>query len=206
MRSINQNAKRSARPRTPLAALGLVALLGMAHVNAAPGDPPGSSSMPAPQDSEVVNGVTFDYVRIAGAAFVPFADSAAFAYSGSGCIHSTGGSESRFAHKLELPAGSIVKYVRMYYFDNSASAVTTYFTTYDAAGNFTEVATVASTDTGGYGSALTAEMNYEVDTISAPVNIVANLGTQNDSSLQFCGVRIAYVPVITDRIFADGFD
>ena len=206
MKARNQDATRPARPLTLLAALGLVALLGMAHANAAPGDPPGSPSMPAPKDTEVVNGGAFDYLRIAGAAFVPFADSAAFAYSGGGCIHRTGGSENRFAHKLVLPAGSIVKYVRMYYFDNSASAVTTYFTTYDAAGNFTEVVNVASTDTGGYGSSLTAEMNYEVDTFAAPINIVANLGTQNDSSLQFCGIRVAYIPAITDRIFADGFD
>ena len=45
-----------------------------------------------------------------------------------------------------------------------------------------------------------------IDPFAAPVNIVANLGDQNDSSLRFCGVRIAYIPTVTDRIFANEFD
>jgi len=36
--------------------------------------------------------------------------------------------------------------------------------------------------------------------------VTANLGAQNDNTLRFCGVRIAYEPPIIDLIFKDGFD
>lgn len=206
MKQSKEIAKFTALRRSLLAAIGLVALLGLAEASAAPGDQDNGVSMPGLADPEQINGAVLQYQRIAGSAFIPFATSAAFAYPGNGCINKTGGTETRFAHKVMLPAGSIVKYVRLYYFDNSASSVTAFFTTYDAAGNFNEIASVGSTDTGGYGSSLTPEMTYEVDPFVGAVNIVANLGAQDDSTLRFCGVRIAYIPAITDRIFADGFD
>lgn len=205
-----KNFQEIATPRAPRLALrsvmGVAALLGLANASAAPGDHDAWPWAPGLDQPEQINGATLQYQRIAGSTFVPFATSATYAYPGNGCISKTGGAESRFAHKVVLPAGSIVKFVRQYYFDNSASSVTSFFTTYDAAGNFTEVASTASADTGGYGSSLTPEMTYVVDPFASALNIVANLGAQNDSTLRFCGVRIAYIPAITDRIFADGFD
>ena len=193
-------------PAIGLAALvGLILGLGLGRAHAAPGDDPGQM-LPAPQTPEQINGVSFEYLQIAGSTFIPFSSAAEFSYPGNGCISKTGGSEARFAHKLLLPAGSTVKYVRLYFYDDSASTVTAFFTTYDAGGNFTELATVDSVDSSGYGSSLSPELNYVVSPFSSPINIVANLGAQDDSTLRFCGVRVAYIPVVTDRIFANGFD
>lgn len=193
-------------PAIGLAALmGLVLGLGLGRAHAAPGDDPGQMLAP-PQTPEQINGAGYEYLQIAGSSFIPFSSQAEFSYPGNGCISKTGGTEARFAHKLLLPAGSIVKFVRLYFYDDSSGLVTAFFTTYDAAGNFTELASVDSIDSSGYGSSLSPELTYVVSPLSSPVNIVANLGSQNDSSLRFCGVRVAYIPVVTDRIFANGFD
>jgi hypothetical protein len=193
-------------PAIGLAALmGLILGLGLGRAHAAPGDDPGEL-LPPPQTPEQINGVASKYLQIAASSFIPFASSAEFSYPGNGCISKTGGSEARFAHKLLLPAGSTVKFVRLYFYDDSISSVTAFFTTYDAAGNFTELASVGSVDSSGYGSSLSPELDYVINPAVSPVNIVANLGAQDDSTLRFCGVRVAYVPAVTDRIFADGFD
>ena len=193
-------------PAIGMAALiGLILGLGLGRAHAAPGDDPGQM-LPPPQTPEQINGAAYEYLQIAGSSFIPFASSAEYSYPGNGCISKTGGSEARFAHKLLLPAGTTVKFVRLYFYDDSISSVTAYFTTYDAAGNFTELASVGSVDSSGYGSSLSPELSYVVSPASSPINIVANLGAQDDSTLRFCGVRVAYIPAVTDRIFADGFD
>lgn len=193
-------------PAIGLAALlGLILGLGVGRAHAAPGDDPGQQQ-PLPQTPEQIEGVAFEYLQIPGSSFVPFSSAAEFSYPGNGCISKTGGSEARFAHKLLLPAGTTVKFVRLYFFDDSTSTVTAFLTTYDAAGNFNELATVDSVDSSGYGSSLSPELNYVVSPLSSPINITANLGTQDDLTLRFCGVRVAYIPVVTDRIFANGFD
>lgn len=173
---------------------------------AAPDDAAADTMVPASNDEpgQVSGAAGYQYLWLAGSVFHPFQTGAAFAYSGAGCIHLTGGTERRFVHKFLLPKGSLVKYVRLYSYDNSASSqITVLFTTYDAAGNYSEINLVSSTNAGGYVSDLGPEMNYFVNGLVEPVNIVANLGTQNDINLQFCGVRVAYIP---DLIFANGFE
>ena len=150
---------------------------------------------------------SFDYLWIAGAAFHPIQSATSFSYPGAGCISKTAGSDSLFVHRVVLPAGALVEYLRLYYFDTSTSTVTAFFTTYDAEGNFTDHASVGSVDAaGGYGSVLSPPVNYQVDRATSAINVVANLGTEHTTSLQFCGVRIAYYAPVTDRIFANGFE
>ena len=163
----------------------------MTHVTAQPGEPTGS----------------FEYLSIAASTFHPFDNSTTYSYHVGGCISKTAGSDSRFAHRVVLPNGAIVRYLRLYYYDSSTSKVTAFFTTYDAAGNFVEHTNVESTNAaGGYSSVLSPAISYDVDRYAAAINVVANLGTENSSTLQFCGVRIAYEAPIIDLIFANGFE
>jgi hypothetical protein len=191
----------------PMAAIsaGLIALAAICQAQAAPGDAPRAKSSAPVQTQEEVLG-TYDYLQIPGSAFIPFASTAEYDYSGTGCINRIGGAESRFAHKLVLPAGSLVKFLRIYYYDDSTSSISAFFTTYDAAGNYSELTSVGSLDSGTYGTNLSPELTYEINPAVSPVNIVVNLGSDMTSALRFCGVRIAYLRPFFDRIFANGFE
>lgn len=162
---------------------------------------------PAPDETDHVAGATFGYLWITGAAFHPLDNATTYSYPGGGCISKTGGAGNLFAHKVVLPEGTIVRFLRLYFYDTSTSTVTAFFTTYDGAGNFNERTNVGSSNAaGGFGTTLSPQISYEVDRFAAAINVVANLGLQNDTTLRFCGVRIAYDAPITDRIFANGFD
>ena len=152
-------------------------------------------------------GTAFEYLRIAGSTFHPLANTTTYSYPGNGCIAKTGGAENRFVHKVILPQGVVVSYLRLYYFNSSLNNILGFFTAYDAAGNFSERTTVSSADgSSGYSSVLSPNMNYTVDHYTGAINILVNLGSQNDETLRFCGVRIAYGPPVVDRIFTNGFD
>ncbi len=167
------------------------------------------AATPASDEVNEATGSVFGYLWIAGAAFHPLDNATTYSYPGSGCISKSGGpgtASPLFTHKVVLPDGAVARYLRLYYYDNSTSEITAFFTTYDGAGNFNERTNVASTDTGGFGSTLSPLFGYEVDQSAASINVTVNMGTQNDSTLRFCGARIAYDPPVTDRIFANGFE
>ena len=156
----------------------------------------GPTSAPAPTASP------YSYLMLPGTTFHPFGNGAAYSYSSAGCIYRTGGTESRFQHKLVLPQGAIVDYVRFFYYDSSASgSVSGFFTSYDGAGTFNQTLVGVSTDDGGYGS-FVGLVNREVDHQTAPINVTVQLSATG-SDTAFCGVRVHYT---TDLIFANGFD
>lgn len=199
------------RNSLPLILAGMVTLASAMPASAAPGDDPTHQSMmqsePMAGQPDQAPAAAFEYLSIAGSAFHPFDSSTSYTYPGNGCISKTGGPDARFTHKVVLPQGVVVRYLRLYYFDTSASSVTAFFTTYDGTGAFVDRSAVSSVNAaGGYASALSSPMSYEADHFSEAISIVANLGTQNDDTLRFCGVRIAYDAPITDRIFANGFE
>ena len=149
----------------------------------------------------------FEYLNIAGSTFHPVDNSTSYSYPGTGCIAKTGGSEKRFVTKVILPQGAVARYMRLYYYNTSARKITAFFTTYDAAGNYQEVNAVDSLGgPSGYGSVLSTEFNHTVDRYARAINVLVNLDDKNDSTLQFCGVRITYDAPLTDRIFANGFE
>lgn len=147
----------------------------------------------------------FQYVWYAGSTFIPFNSTAKYGYKGEGCIYSTAADEKRFIHKVLLPEGAVIDYMRMYSYDDSTSSITGFLTTYDAAGSFDELFSMSS-ENGGYGSVLSPLVSYTVDTFSSAMNVVINLGNTVNSNLAFCGVRIAYKLPIDDLIFKNGFE
>ena len=174
---------------------------------AAPGDDPTASDVRGSNPVNRPAGSVFGYLNIAGSAFHPLDNSTTFTYPGSGCIAKTGGSDTRFVHKVNLPVGAVAQYLRLYYYNTSSNQIVAFFTTYDGVGNFNEVISV-STGGGpsGYNSVLSSAMDFVFAPSTHAINILVNLGSQNDTTLQFCGVRIAYDQPISDRIYAKGFD
>lgn len=153
-----------------------------------------------------VAGTPYRYLNIAGAAFHPVSSSMAYSYAGVGCINRIGSDTSLFTHKVVLPQGSVVKYLRLYYDDTSGGDIAAFFTTYDMLGNYDEHTMVSSAGSAGYGSMLSAEITHVVDHFTAPAVVTVNMNAPTDASLQFCGVRIAYYDVGDDTIFRNGFD
>ncbi len=195
------------KPFPVVVMVGLLTLSAALPIAAAPGDQPAPPRAPALSQPDQPAGTAFSYLFIAGSTFHPLESTTTYSYPGSGCISKTGGSNPVFAHKVVLPEGAVARYLRLYFYDDSTSSVVAFFTTYDGAGNFVESTNVGSTNTaGGYGSTLSALFSHQVDPFASSINIAVNMGVQNDSTLRFCGARIAYNAPITDRIFANGFD
>ncbi len=141
------------------------------------------------------------YVFIPASTFVPRDSSAVYQYVGGGCVSAPRGAD--FVHKLILPQGSVLRYVRSYYKDASANTLTVYVTRYDAAGALVDVGSVTSADGSGYTSGLSADMNYTVDaynqayvvnarTVANADNVFKDGFDGVDASLVFCGVRVLY--------------
>lgn len=170
---------------------------------ATPAAPGSGARVDAP---DAVSATPWRYLNIAGTAFHPVNSSTAYSYVGGGCINRTGSDMSLFTHKVVLPQGSVVQYLRLYYNDASSDSIYAFFTTYDMHGGFNERTTVSSSGNSGYGSALSPPAGYAIDHFAEPSVVTVNLNASTDASLQFCGVRIAYYDIGDDTIFKNGFD
>ena len=183
-------------------------MLGLFAASATLGAVAAPSSPVAPQPDQAA-GTAYSYLWIIGSTFHPVETATTYSYPGGGCISKTGGSSPLFTHKAVLPEGAVVRYLRLYFYDNSTSSIWAAVTTYDGLGNYSyNGSTIYSTDDfpGSYASILSPLLSYPVNQYASAISVTANLGEQNDSNLRFCGVRIAYDEPISDRIFANGFD
>lgn len=195
--------------RLPLLCLASALLLAAPCAMAQPGAPASVPAADAPDAPSGTEGTpTFSYRWLAGSTFHSVSTPGSYTYYGAGCIQPSGTGTRTFHHKLLLPQGSLVKYVRLYYRNTStANTPTAYFTTYNMVGGITDHGFVSGSNIGGYSSALSGEMNYTVDHIAEPINIDVSLGSVTDGSVQFCGVRVAYyAPELEIDIFKDGFE
>jgi hypothetical protein len=167
-------------------------------------DPPigdngdGSPELVSPENSFEVTGpdapespsATFRYYTILGTALQPRTSSTTFAYDFDGCINITGGTDDRLMFPLLIQDGSIIKYLRIYYRDTSASNLTAWITQYDPGVTSTDLVSVTSTGNAGYGTALSAEITV---TVNDGTNYTISVSTATTTSVtQICGIRIAY--------------
>jgi hypothetical protein len=101
----------------------------------------------------------------------------------------TGGT---FNIHVQLPEGSRVDYLRLYYYDTHPSRDSSaWLTSYDDQGSFSDLAYVTSSGEGGYGTELSPFLGEMIDTVGSSyvLNWRPNdLGTE----LKLCGLRIAY--------------
>lgn len=145
---------------------------------------------------------SFSYYYVLGMQMQPRASETTFGYIAEGCVHLTGGTDNRLVFPLLLPEGSIIKYLRIYFDDTNAGVdLTAWLTTYDSGVSSTDLVSVASSGSAGVGSALSAQLTETFDSSFNYSLIVAP--NVNNSTVQICGVRVAYYAPI---IFRDGFE
>jgi hypothetical protein len=135
----------------------------------------------------------FYYVHVAGSALRPRDSSVEWGTSGSGgCLYNVSGSTSViFNVHLDIPDGSRIDYLRIYYYDDDTTNNSrAWVTSYDDEGGLTDVVTVASDGDTGYGTMLSAEIAHVVDMLNN--SYVLNWRPYASGNMALCGLRVAY--------------
>jgi hypothetical protein len=131
------------------------------------------------------------YYMVSGSAFKGKSSTTTYQYDTGGCIYSTSGND-QFVAELQIPNGSEIKYLRIYYRDTNASAFVTGYITYINPGiSSLDLVNVSSTGNGGYGYTTSSEITHTVDT-SVHAYILIFWPTIGDNTVEFCGMRVAY--------------
>ncbi|MDX9953367.1 MAG: hypothetical protein RBT75_04695, partial [Anaerolineae bacterium] len=139
---------------------------------------------------------TFYYEFIAGSTLRPRASALTWASNGGGgCIYAVANASYIFNVPLELPQGSRIDYLRIYFYDTDATSDSqAWVTYYDGAGGYVDLPTssgVPSSGNAGYGTDLSAYMGHIVDNhnnayvLNWRPNVVGN-------TMMLCGLRVAY--------------
>jgi hypothetical protein len=133
-------------------------------------------------------------LRLAGVAFKPRVSSVGWAYSGGGSVYASSGSSSEvWTATFYLPQGSVVGYIRMYYYDTSASNCAGYFTLYGYDGTLVDEWSVTSSGTGGFDYADSDPINHTIN-YSACSYVLNWRPSQIGNSMRLYGFRIFYYP------------
>ena len=134
----------------------------------------------------------FRYINAAGSSLKPRDSGQDWGNSGSGgCIYAnTLGGEVMNLH-LDIPTGSRIDYLRLFFYDTSASASNAWVTIYDGASGITDLTSVSSTGNTGYGTTLSAYVGHIVDNFnnSYVLNWRPNV---TGNTMMLCGLRVAY--------------
>ena len=155
-----------------------------------------------PDSLDAPEGVTFSYYSVVGMQLQPRVSGTGYGYDFNGCLHISAGTDNRLTFPLLIPDGSEVKYLRIYYNDtNAGTDLTAWLTRYDPGISATDLTSVTSTGSGGYGTALSPELTEIFDSgLNYSVIVATNTTT---ATTQICGVRVAYYAPL---IFRDGFE
>ena len=154
----------------------------------------------APDDNipgEAANapGAVFSYKFISSIELVPRNTANAKAYSGAGCSYMASGSNPLLVGAdVDLPHGSVIKFIRLYYNDTNASAgVDAALTQYSNGTSIKDLAFTGSTiafNTGS-GFAVSEEITETVNTATSSY-VVYGWPDAAVGTLQFCAIRVAY--------------
>jgi hypothetical protein len=167
--------------RAPVAGMDVSAVIG----DDADEDGFGGDSVKSPEGWS-----NFYYIHVTGATLRPRDSSSGWDYSGVGCVQLANGSELLNIH-LDIPNGSRIDYLRMFFYDTSSNNSTAWVTNYNGSGSFTDLVSVNSTGNAGYGSQLSPLLEHVVNNSSRSyaLNWRAN---QTGGSMRLCGLRVAY--------------
>ncbi|REJ74057.1 MAG: hypothetical protein DWQ36_09245 [Acidobacteria bacterium] len=146
------------------------------------------------------------FLFVAGSNFRARDSSTTFSYLGGGCLQRNSNvGDSWFTYDLDLPHGAVIDFLRVYYFDNTATYnVNSELWAFDGAGGTELVAEADGSGTPGYSSAGSGFFARTVDSVNDSFVIVASIQGGVGSSIALCGVRVRYqfdVP-----LFGDGFE
>lgn len=183
------------RPWTLLLAL---ALLLVAAAPALAQQTPGQQT-PAREAAPEAGWSPFFYFFAPGSVFRPRDSDVAWHYDGYGCISIPAGAIDYFTLHLDLPPGARIDYLRLFFYDNSASNSWAWISRYDAEGTVEDLVYAGSSGSGGYDSTLSAYYGGTVDNTNWGYMVQWVPGAAG-SSLQLCGVRVAY-RLALDEVF-----
>ncbi len=157
----------------------------------------GSAASPEAVDA------SFKYYMVSGATLRGRSSTATYTYTSLGCVNSTDvDSMDRLLNtELHIPDNATVKYLRMYYYDNSITARPRAYITYYQPGTITiDLLTINDTamdaTAPGYGFVVSSEITHTVNNISQAYTLI---GWPSDdlTTIQICGLRVAYYePVV----------
>ena len=140
------------------------------------------------------NWSNFYYYYAAGSVLKPRDSSVNWASAGSGgCIYLSSGNSNVIVNlPLDIPTGARIDYLRLYFYDTSASQNSiSWITRYDGQGGLTDITNVASTGNTGYGTTLSALVEHVVN--SEDYAYVLNWRPKViGNTMQLCGLRVAY--------------
>ncbi len=150
----------------------------------------GAADAPVPAGPEAPT-LSFSYFHVLGATLKPRDSANSYVYAFNGCIYVSAGALGRLQFPVTIPDGSTVKYLRIYYNDTAvADDLTAWLTQYSPGQSSTDLTSISSSGSAGFGTALSAEITHVVDN---QLNYTINVGWgANNSTQQICGVRVAY--------------
>lgn len=162
-----------------------------------------TSTGPAPDDNpatvanySVAQAPLFRYYMVSGATLRGRNSDTTYAYDSLGCSYVTGGSSRILNTELPIPAGSTIKYLRVYYNDtNAAAGVRGYITRYKPGEAISDLvqATSSVTSTSGVGFAVSNEITETVSLDTYAYTLIGWPDTTGATS-EICGLRVAYYP------------
>jgi hypothetical protein len=93
---------------------------------------------------------------------------------------------------LQLPQGSRIDYLRIFYYDKSpAIDSSAWITIYDGLGSISDLTTINSSGSAGFGTTLSPYVGHIVDNLT--YSYVLNWRPEQlGSNMQLCGFRVAY--------------
>jgi hypothetical protein len=142
------------------------------------------------RDDEGIRWSGFYYYHVAGSTFHTRQSTSTWAYGGSGCVYRTNGTQP-FVLFLDLPDGSRIDYLRVYYNDSDAVNGFAGIIRYNGLGTFEDLVSVYSDGNSGYGTQLSSFVGHVVDNYEWAYTVFWNPNT-NSSTVQMCSLRVAY--------------
>jgi hypothetical protein len=149
--------------------------------------------------------LTFTYYQVAGATLRGRNSTTGYIYDGSGCTHTNAGTGTgRILNtELPLPDGSVIKYLRVYYYDkNAANGVEGYITRYQPGQGTADLVHAGSTNAfvGGYGFVVSGEITETVKNTTYAYTLIG-WPDENNVNNQICGLRVAYYAPFASRVY-----
>jgi hypothetical protein len=132
----------------------------------------------------------FFYEFVAGTTLIPRSSATTWTYNGGGCVSASAGNDLFNIH-LQLPQGSRVDYLRIYYYDTAVNDGQAWLTVYSGSGETFDLIAVNTASNTGYGTALSPFAGVVVE--NANYAYVLNFRpNQTGSTMRLCGFRVAY--------------
>jgi hypothetical protein len=154
--------------------------------------PPAAPGVPFDELSPLAPDATAFFYHIPGSTLTPVDSTTKLSYDLMGCIHATAGATYLLNAPLEVPNGSRIVLLRLYYDDTSTTQdVYGWITRYNEAGtDFEDLVAVPSNSSSGHGSNF-GDLDHVVNTYSYSYVLVARVNVAS-TALQVCGLRVMY--------------